>query len=475
MGGDTYNNERNRRESIKKQSIYSHRVLNTTKNITTRVLIIVLITITIAITQDSKTVTALTNNTTNNIIITEVLYNPNSTETGREAVELFNPTEQDINIGGWAIKTENSEKDALIPEGTIIESKHYFLIADSGFSTKKDDEWPSADYEESITLANTNAGVALVDKNNNTVDAVGWGSKTEINEGLFEGTPSNYVSDGNSLSRILRNNTFIDTNNNSFDFIESKPNLKNSNFTQDNSPQIRIHIRILENNISVNSINMSDDLPQEGFQIIPEPNSNKTIFITANISSKKNLNVNCTIIGIKTKTMELKNNLYETEFNLPYYLEPANYSVLITAFDGKKLVNKTIVFHYESLIALNVDSEIVEFPSVGVGEFSSINGDFDMGTPEKPTLKNVGNIATKILIEASDLTSGTNKISVENMIFVINNSRTTFEGTLSETAKTVNLNLEPREKASLKLNIFVPEETYSGDYFGSITITSIPT
>ncbi|MBI2137468.1 lamin tail domain-containing protein, partial [Candidatus Woesearchaeota archaeon] len=95
----------------------------------------------------------------NNVMITQVLYNP-ITESGSEAVELYNPTEKDIDISGWAIATETSITDATLPEGAAIKSKGYYLVADSGWSASKDNaDWLQADYEEAITLANTDAGV----------------------------------------------------------------------------------------------------------------------------------------------------------------------------------------------------------------------------------------------------------------------------------------------------------------------------
>ena len=55
-----------------------------------------------------------------NVIISQVLYDPIGTETGGEAVELYNPTDSAIDIGDHVIKTESSATDATIPSGTVL-------------------------------------------------------------------------------------------------------------------------------------------------------------------------------------------------------------------------------------------------------------------------------------------------------------------------------------------------------------------
>ena len=124
----------------------------------------------------------------NDIVISEVYPNPISSETGGEAIILFNPTENKINLSQYVIKTESSNTDVIFPDNKTIESYHYFLITDSGWGEAKDDPtWPNADLQDAFTLSNSNAGVALV-KQDQIIDAVGWGSSENIDEGLFENT-----------------------------------------------------------------------------------------------------------------------------------------------------------------------------------------------------------------------------------------------------------------------------------------------
>jgi len=154
-----------------------------------------------------------------NIVISQVLYDPVGTESGGEAIELKNTGSSVIDLSDWIISTEASSADVKIPAGKFINPGQTFLIADVGWSTKRDDsEWKNADLEDTMTLGNSDSGIALKNSKGDIVDAVGWGDPEGIKEGLFEGVPASPVSPGKSLLRTQ------DTDDNSEDFIESSPN-----------------------------------------------------------------------------------------------------------------------------------------------------------------------------------------------------------------------------------------------------------
>lgn len=154
-----------------------------------------------------------------NIIISQVLYDPIGTESGGEAIELKNNGQSTTDISNWIIATEASATDVKIPQNTIIEAGKTLLIADTGWSTKRDDaEWKSADIEDTMTLGNADSGIALKDANGSIVDALGWGDEEEIEDNLWEGIPANMAAQGKSLVRVQ------DTDDNSEDFVESSPN-----------------------------------------------------------------------------------------------------------------------------------------------------------------------------------------------------------------------------------------------------------
>jgi len=152
-----------------------------------------------------------------NVVISQILSDPINTESGGEAVELRNDGDDVIDISGWVLSTESSAKDAVIPDGKFIQPGDTFLIADSGWFEKKDNvDWRLADHEESITLGNSKGGVALI-KNDEVIDAVGWGDEEDIKEGLFSGTPADSPDAGMALVRIKN------TGDNKEDFSVSQP------------------------------------------------------------------------------------------------------------------------------------------------------------------------------------------------------------------------------------------------------------
>jgi len=151
------------------------------------------------------------------VVVHQVLYDPVSKESGGEAVELLNTGPETVDISGWLVATESSASDATIPQNTRLAPGEPYLIADRGWNESRDDpSWRAADHEEPITLSNGDGGVALV-ASGSTIDAIGWGDKEGIEEGLAEGTPAAKVQAGSALLRVQ------DTAENSEDVIEAAP------------------------------------------------------------------------------------------------------------------------------------------------------------------------------------------------------------------------------------------------------------
>lgn len=403
---------------------------------------------------------------TNNIIITEILYNPTGSENCLEAVEIYNPTNDDIDISNWYLKTKSSLKDAVIPQGAIIKSKSFYLIADSNWSNCKESYWPNADYEESITLANSDGGISLMSNNDEIIDSVCWGV---YQEGFCEGEPTVVVSEGNSISRRIVEENFIDTENNSFDFYETKPKLKNSNSSEEIFLEIRFNI--VKEDLSIINVSITDDLEIPGFQVLPKPNSNKTIMISAK-PTIKNAVLNCYVENLGQKSMFLENETYFANFSIPYYFEPKNYSVTISAYYNNKTTNYTTSFSFQELLGIMIDTKNIDFGSLSKGKESSIFGDFDTETTEKPTVKNIGNVNADLIVTGSDFYNNNTRFPSNSIMYSFGEDFSNFYGYLNET-RIINIKIKPSEKMPLNFRIYVPEDQSIGTYYGSIIIGMI--
>ena len=170
----------------------------------------------------------------NHVVISEVYVNPTN-EGDSDWIELYNPTDSDIDIGGWTINTSSGHAwaNATIPSGKVIPYYGFFLLADKGFSTGKDNSsWPDADFEDEIDIINTDGWIQLKNSTGAVIDTVGWGSAT-VNETLaYPDNPPQNESLQRKVNASIPENGYgpaWDSNNNSADFfIKAEPNPQNS-------------------------------------------------------------------------------------------------------------------------------------------------------------------------------------------------------------------------------------------------------
>ncbi|MDH7516858.1 MAG: phospholipase D-like domain-containing protein [Candidatus Thermoplasmatota archaeon] len=166
--------------------------------------------------------------TKTNIVINEIMYNPEQNDNYSKWIELYNPTNQSINISGWSI-TDNTAEDTL--EGdfehgngtTIIPPYSYALIADHDTKIYENFSIPNNAiklYVDDLTigngLGNNKDKLILKDSNGKIIDAVEWGDDYPD----VPGSPANLIDEGHSLCR------YIDSYNNdsSIDFYDgTKP------------------------------------------------------------------------------------------------------------------------------------------------------------------------------------------------------------------------------------------------------------
>ncbi len=167
-----------------------------------------------------------------NVVITEIKINE------KEFVEIYNPTEEEVDITGWYLSYYSSQRDRdeplrrwSFPESSIIPTSSYFLIGIYGYPEEGGS--PSSDWElltgdnssyKSGQLNNRKGSLAIFDKDEYLIDAIGWGETT-----VKEGDPSEFPKKGESINR--RKNSegrYIDNGDNLTDFIITTPTPTNS-------------------------------------------------------------------------------------------------------------------------------------------------------------------------------------------------------------------------------------------------------
>ncbi|WP_300382528.1 5'-nucleotidase C-terminal domain-containing protein, partial [Clostridium sp.] len=154
-------------------------------------------------------------------------------------VELYNPTDKEIDINGWEIQY-SSDKGTFGTNNTILSGKikanGYFLVQ-QGAGDGGTDELPDPDTIGKINMAGSNCRVRLVDSDKKKIDLVGVGRITiPSGENQSEGDPTSGMNAKLSVQRKDNDDSDLgitngwDTDNNANDFYPKEPTPRNSSY-----------------------------------------------------------------------------------------------------------------------------------------------------------------------------------------------------------------------------------------------------
>lgn len=152
-------------------------------------------------------------------------------------IELYNPTDQPVNLSGWSIQYATAANTAkafsgkMVLNGTI-NAKGYYLIQLAGGTNGVALPVAADESSTQVNMGGTAGQVALVSNSEtitgvlsaNVVDFVGFGTTAAEFEGSKAPAPSTTES-------IIRVTEGVDTNNNGLDFKKTTPNPRNSAYT----------------------------------------------------------------------------------------------------------------------------------------------------------------------------------------------------------------------------------------------------
>ena len=149
------------------------------------------------------------------ITINEVFYDTPGADDKEEWIELYNPTNSDVDISGYKLGS-NNDGDYSVPDGTIIKPQKYLVIA-------KDQEgffnlygFNPDTFGMKLSLANTGDYVTLYNQNYVLIDAVVW------ENGTFDGVKS-YVKGVTTGHSIERKTGSSDSDDCNVDFVDRFP------------------------------------------------------------------------------------------------------------------------------------------------------------------------------------------------------------------------------------------------------------
>jgi hypothetical protein len=427
-----------------------------------------------------------THQTTEHLIISEVLYNPLTIEAGGEAVQLHNPSSSSVDLSGYVLRTTTSSQDATLPAFPLCAGCS-FLVADAGWSEDKDNpSWPNADYEEALSLANTKGGVALVFQDT-IIDAVGWGN-IEDSE-LFEGTPLALTREGNSIRRT----TLADTNNNSADFVEGIPLWKGStqiaetpeqtetNTTNNDDDEGTVTLEFTVTNVPpvIEALVVEDDdSSTSSIEITPSPGATRSVEVTVFVSDENGDE------DVQQASIEVTNNegvqenftLTTTEpdvfmgsLKFPYYYSEGEYDLTVTVEDQAGTTNTLASsLYYQGIIGLSLDTHALAFSQQD--EYAFAMGDANMSSSAL-SLQNIGNTPLDLGVSGTELSNGESVIPQSAIEYTF----TDFEdaSTLSSALALTPFGLPPQAITGLSFRLFIPEQLSAGVYNGQASVVGV--
>jgi hypothetical protein len=150
------------------------------------------------------------------VVINEVLYDPEGSDTGLEFVELLNCGRQGVLLAGWVLETGNGAN----PDDWTVEwigGDLDYVEPGETFVVGEVDVLPPPDYATPLDLQNGPDGVRLTD-GDEPVDVVGWGEP--LFQEYYEGSPADDVPSGTSLARSP---DCFDHDDNAADFVAAAP------------------------------------------------------------------------------------------------------------------------------------------------------------------------------------------------------------------------------------------------------------
>lgn len=377
------------------------------------------------------------------LLITEVYYDAID-ESNSEVIELYNEGSE-INLSEYIIRTNSGTLNEVTLPNIILGENKYFLITDENYTNLRDNiSWPESDYEHNFNLKNNDGSLAIL-KNEEIIDALGWGTPNMY----FLGNASSEVNEGISLSRKYTTE-FVNTLNNLNDFESATPNFRNNEYEQpvNQETESEFTITILDVPPVINSIEVVSETTTLG-EIHPTPGEYSQVQVIVNITDANGLE------GLETNilfqgsnySLTLQNGTFKGNFSVNYYQTPGDYNFQVFANE----ISQNSSFKFLSLAAVSINGQ----GNITPEEVSEIN----------ISLQNYGNVETDFKTELLEITSNETEIAVNDFSLV-------YESQEYSLGEIIPVSLQPEENKELQMNLEVGQ-AMPGEYTARVGITAI--
>jgi hypothetical protein len=235
------------------------------------------------------------------------------------------------------------------------------------------------------------------------------------------------------------------------------------------------------------TITPDDDGTTSGVQINPYPGGAKTVTVSAVVSDPNGFgdisSVNITDINpdpadgdpspvtLVFQSGSVNTATYNGTFVMQFYDAPTEYTVTVTAKDknGSSGTDSS-TFNYTSCTAMSLDSGTIAFGSINPGENNTVTGDTNMTTTGSPTVRNTGNVEIDVNITGSDMASGGDTITKDQMDAQVDSLGYSDLGVPRCFDANMTAGASSLENVDFRLN--VPYGIPAGSYNGSVTLTA---
>ena len=161
---------------------------------------------------------------------------------------------------------------------------------------------------------------------------------------------------------------------------------------------------------------------------------------------------------------------YEATLNLKCTTPNGSYTVEVTATDKGSLTGtNTGTFTVGITCALEIDFSSVDFGAINPGSSSTVTGDDNFSTGDKPTIKNVGNVNIDVEQSITDDAGNPETLFPGNTNSTVKGSTKT----LTTTLQSFGISIAPVEATAADYGLSVPAGTMHGSYAGTLTIEPV--